>query len=477
MLNGGAGADALAGRGGNDTYVVDNSGDTVVEAAGEGVDRVSSSVDFALGDNIERLTLTGSGAINALGNSLANLIIGNNASNVIDGGAGADDMRGSNGDDYYIIDSASDVIVELASQGSDTVRTSLATYSIASIANVEDLVGDSPFMPTEYELNPPGPVDQELTGNALANLIDGGRGADRMSGGLGDDSYVVDNGGDLTIEAAGEGIDSVRALINWTLAANVENLILIADVDFGIYAANGTGNALDNIIEGNFLNNVLNGGKGADTLRGYTGSDTYVIDNVGDVIVEATDPGTADTDLVKSYISFSLGGQLENLTLLGTDSIAGNGNSKDNVILGNSAGNVLRGAGGDDALKGAGGDDVLKGGVGDDRLTGGAGLDKFIFDSALGSTNVDRILDYNLTDDQIVLDDDIFTAAGPLGALTVDAFRAGTSAQDADDRIIYDSATGRIYYDADGAGGAAQVLFAQVSAGLALNASDFVIGA
>ncbi len=147
-----------------------------------------------------------------------------------------------------------------------------------------------------------------------------------------------------------------------------------------------------------------------------------------------------------------------------------------NVIAGNHGANTLRGEGRNDRLSGGGGADDLYGGVGSDRLTGGAGADDFFFDTVLNvRNNVDTISDFNVVDDTIQLDDDIFTAVGAVGTLSAAAFRSGSAAQDADDRIIYDSATGRIYYDADGNGSGAAVLFAQVAAGTAMTNADFMI--
>lgn len=474
-LDGAGGADTMVGGLGADTYIVDDMGDAAIEYAGEGIDRVLSSVSFTLGDYVERLILTGLGTIDGTGNALNNLIVGNSAFNVLDGRGGADDMRGGNGNDWYMVDNAGDLVTELAGEGDDTIFTSLATFSIAAIGNVEDLVGDR--RPVTYDPNAPPPVDQQLEGNALANYIDGGQGADRMTGGLGDDSYSVDNLGDTIVELSGGGTDSVRAQINWRLGPNVENLILITDADFGIYAANGTGNALDNRIEGNDLNNVLNGGLGADTLIGGTGNDTYIIDNAGDVIVEASFPGVPDRDCVRSFISYALPAQLEQLILVGTAAIRGIGNAAANTITGNAEANLLYGAGGSDSLSGVGGNDRLNGGLGNDRLNGGDGADQFVFNSALdGSNNVDTIVGFSVADDTIVLSTAVFGALTARGTLAASAFRTGSSAQDADDRIIYNSATGNIYYDPDGTGAEQQVLFAHIAAATALTNADFLIG-
>ncbi len=129
-----------------------------------------------------------------------------------------------------------------------------------------------------------------------------------------------------------------------------------------------------------------------------------------------------------------------------------------------------------DTLNGGNGNDTLIGGAGNDALNGGVGTDFFRFESALSAaTNVDTIAGYSVADDTIQLSRGVFTAFGANGALSAAAFRSGTSALDADDRIIYDSATGHIYYDADGNGAGAQILFAQVTAGLALTNADFSI--
>ena len=134
----------------------------------------------------------------------------------------------------------------------------------------------------------------------------------------------------------------------------------------------------------------------------------------------------------------------------------------------------MSGGDGIDAINAGAGNDDLFGGTGSDDLTGGTGADRFRFDSALSAaTNVDDILDYSVVDDTIFLDRDVFTGIAANGTLAAAAFRAGTSAGDADDRIVYDAATGNIFYDADGLGGVAQILFATVTPATALTNADF----
>jgi Ca2+-binding RTX toxin-like protein len=155
--------------------------------------------------------------------------------------------------------------------------------------------------------------------------------------------------------------------VTYTLAVNVENLTLT-----GSAAINGTGNSLNNVITGNSGNNTLtgdagndtlNGGTGTDTLIGGLGNDTYVVDSLSDTITEALNAGT---DTVQSSVAYTLGTNVENLTLTGSGAINGTGNSLNNLITGNSGNNSLTGGSGNDTLNGGTGTDTLIGGLGDD---------------------------------------------------------------------------------------------------------------
>ena len=260
------------------------------------------------------------------------------------------------------------------------------------------------------------------------------------------------------------------------MGSNLENLTLL-----GAAAINGSGNPSVNVLTGNNAVNTLNGGGGADTMIGLNGNDTYIVDNVGDIVTEAATGGTADR--VQSAVSYTLGANVEDLTLTGS-AANGTGNILDNEIIGNGVVNVLNGGDGADVLSGAAAADTLQGGIGNDELfggggnddlTGGTGADRFRINTTLSAaSNVDDILDYSVVDDSIWLDRLVFTAIAADGTLSAAAFRAGTAAADADDRIIYNAPTGDIFYDPDGTGAAAQVLFATVANGTALTNADFV---
>lgn len=355
--------------------------------------------------------------------------------------------------------------------------------------------------------------DDTLNGGVGRDVLDGGNGADAMTGGTGADTYYVDNVGDTTTELENQGRDLVIAFLDWTLADNVEDLTLNAEA-----GTNGTGNGLDNVINGNFNDNTLDGGDGNDALRGQTGDDTliggagsdrldgglgaddmaggansdsYQVDDPGDTVIE--NAGEGDGDRIESRVTYTLPANVEELLLKGGNPIDGTGNSGDNRLVGNGAANTLTGAAGNDLLygfggsdtlrggngldqlKGGDGDDSLYGGAGRDQLTGGSGADGFYFDVAPGSANRDKMLDYSAADDTIYLDDAVFTAIGPAGTLDADAFVEGSAAVDAEDRILYDPATGSLWYDSDGTGAAAAVLFAIVEPGTALGNGEFVV--
>jgi Ca2+-binding RTX toxin-like protein len=411
ILNGGGGSDTLNGGAGNDTFVVDNIGVTVTELAGAGTDTVQSSITYTLGANLENLTLTGSAAIDGTGNTLVNTLTGNSGDNTLNGSGGNDTLRGGQGNDTYIVNN-SVTVTELIGEGTDTVQSSI-TYTLG--VNVENLTltGAAVTNGTGNALS------NVLTGNSANNTLNGAGGADAMSGGLGNDTYTVDDVGDTVTEGLNEGTDIVNSGVSFTLGANVENLVLTGT------AANGTGNDLVNTLTGNASANILDGGAGADVMSGLGGNDTYFVDNIGDVVTEGNNQGT---DTVNASITYTLGTNIENLTLTGTSAINGTGNTLANVLTGNDFDNVLNAGTGNDTINGGAGNDTLIGGVGRDVLTGGADADNFrlavLTDSLLA--NYDRITDLAIgTDSLDVTGVFAITAGNVLSRGNVTNFNAG----------------------------------------------------
>ncbi|KQQ45242.1 hypothetical protein ASF58_19615 [Methylobacterium sp. Leaf125] len=347
-------------------------------------------------------TLIGNNGADTLhGGAGIDILAGARGNDMLDGGVGADRMYGGIGNDTFVVDNTGDIVIEYSSEGTDTV---LASVSHALSVNVENLtlIGTDAINGTGNNLA------NILTGNAASNVLSGGYGDDQlfglggndtlnggvgndtMVGGTGDDTYIVDAHGDVVIEAAGEGTDTVLSSVGYELGANVENLTLIGEADL-----KGIGNDLDNVLIGNASDNQLfggagndhlDGGRGADKMFGGTGDDTYVVDNAGDIVVEYSGQGT---DTVEASVSYILDGGVENLILTGTSSLDGTGNALANVLTGNAGDNHLSGGAGNDTLYGGAGNDTLDGGTGFDTFYGGTGDDTYIVD---GST--ERVFEF-----------------------------------------------------------------------------------
>lgn len=413
-LNGGTGNDSLIGGDGNDVYYVDSISDTITESASAGSDSVTASVTYTLSSGVENLTFSGSSTLKGTGNASNNTIIGNSGANVLSGLdgndslngmsgndsilggngndtlvglSGKDTMRGGNGDDIYYVGTGN-VLAENASEGTDTVISSSISWTLG--VNFENLT----FLNTANTKGVGNVLNNVITGNSGNNTLDGGAGTDTLIGGLGNDAYVVDNVGDIITENAGEGTDSITTLVSYTISGEVENMTL-----GGTAAINGTGNVANNIIIGNIASNVLSGDDGNDSLNGSSGNDTldagngndtldgglgndrliggdgnevYVVNAVGDIVVENANEGN---DLVISAVTYTLANDIENLTLNGSSAIKGTGNASNNILIGNAANNTLNGGDGNDSLNGRAGNDSILGGNGNDTLVGLSGKD------------------------------------------------------------------------------------------------------
>ncbi|MDO9106414.1 MAG: calcium-binding protein [Methylovulum sp.] len=239
--------------------------------------------------------------------------------------------------------------------------------------------------------------DDVLIGNAENDWLSGGSGQDTLFGGVGDDTYRVDNVRDKVKEFDGEGFDTVKSSVSFSLTYRVESLFLT-----GSSVINGIGNVMGNTLVGNANANTLigregndslkggmgndsldgglgrdwlDGGLGVDTLVGGMANDTYVVDSSKDRIKEGLNFGI---DTVLSSVSFDLAANIENLTLTGSAASNGYGNLLNNIITGNAAANELRSYAGDDRLQGQGGADILFGRKGNDTLNGGSGIDTLV---------------------------------------------------------------------------------------------------
>ncbi len=310
------------------------------------------------------------------------------------------------------------------------------------------------FQGTVYRLNissGAGDGDDTVRAGAGDDQIFGGMGNDRLNGESGNDKISGGLGGDTINGGAG-------------------NDMLMGDI--------GT-----DVMLGDIGNDILHGGVGADDMRGGAGDDYYFVDSAGDRILESVGEGL---DVIYSSINNTMKTGVERLGLIGTGNVSANGlDGQNDLIVGNSGANTLRGLGGDDSLHGQGGadrvsggngNDAVGGGAGNDVLWGDAGADRFYFNSALDSTaNLDVIADFSAAADTVFLDNAVFSALTP-GALLAAQFKNLSLAPiDASDRILYNQTTGALFYDADGAGGAAAIAFAVLNGTPAITAADFVV--
>ncbi|MFY9293476.1 MAG: calcium-binding protein [Methylorubrum rhodinum] len=515
VIRGNGGNDVLEGGGGRDTVDGGVGDDTIRIRDGEGIDHVRGgdgrdtlvlsgivsgrgvTVDLALGrfsktgpgrgptpDPVTATTsITGIEAIYATqlddtlrGNEGINAFYGQSGRDRLEGRGGADLLRGEDGDDRLIGGAGGDTLDGGA--GLDTVSYEGSPVAVQidlqlGRASGGDAAGDRLL---SIENLRGGEGGDRLTGNAAANrleglngndalaggggndTLDGGSGADRLAGGYGDDTLVVDNARDQVIEAAGQGSDKVLSAVSYTLAAGqeVEALQLLAAT--GSANLNLTGNAISQSLVGNNGANVINGGVGRDAMTGRGGGDTYIVDNLGDRITEAAGGGR-DTVLASASYVLGEGQEIEALQLL-----ASTGSARFN-LSGNAFGQSLVGNSGANVLDGRGGADVL---------TGRGGADSFVFSTALGAGNVDRIADF-AAEDTMRLSKDVFSALAP-GQLAESAFKnISTGTADANDRILYKQSTGELFYDADGSGSGAAMKFAVLDTKAALTAADFLV--
>jgi VCBS repeat-containing protein len=272
VISAGAGNDVVGGQGGDDTLSGGAGVDTMNGGTGNDILDGGDGGDKLYGEVGADTLIGGKDADYLDGGSGDDVINSGGGNDTLLGGQGKDTMRGGAGSDVYSVDNLLDQVFELAGEGDDVVNS---TVSFVLSGNVEvlNLTGTA-------AINGTGDAGyNRIYGNAASNIIDGGAGADQMTGGQGADVYIVDDAGDQTIELAGEGSDTVRASLSWTLGANLESLVLTG------VAANGTGNGEANTLTGNESGNVLMGLDGNDKLIGNGGEDRLVggagSDNLG----------------------------------------------------------------------------------------------------------------------------------------------------------------------------------------------------
>jgi Ca2+-binding RTX toxin-like protein len=494
------GSDSLNGGLGNDRYVV-GTGDVLSDAGG--TDTIETSITWHLAAGFENLVATGTASTSHGGNNLANHITGNAGANWIAGREGNDTLLGGAGGDTFNMSNGAG-----ASYGTDSIdggtgvdtldfgaaaRTAVTVNLVDGTASGGGTGGAGSATLVSIENVNGSAFNDSITGNEAANflfgfdgndLLSGGDGNDRLEGGAGDDWLRGQFGADTLL--GGDGNDNLNA----------------DQVGFG------TGNAADSL-NGGAGNDTLDGGFGSNTLDGGLGDDTYYVWNTGDVL---SDAGGID-NVITIHTNWTLGAGFENLSTT-TDDQGGSaagflaGNELDNIIDGGRVNEArLEGRGGDDTLYGSaidgphsdldGGDgndvlfastgfNTLNGGAGNDWLQSGFRSDTFLFSVAPGMANFDQIVDFtsdtadDFSADTIVLDGAVHSGIGASGNFAVNDGRffaeaGATSGHDADDRVIYNAATGHLWYDADGSGAGVAQLIATLDGNPELAATDIAV--
>ena len=428
------------------TFDFETPANNLGDAAGDAPSDIERVVGSADNDNL-------------FGDGNTNILVGGGGNDTIDGGAGSDTLTGGLGNDLLYVDNAGDVIQEATGEGSaDRVATNVS-YVITAGAEIELFTTKSVAGTTALELTG-NAFAQTIVGNAGDNIIadGGGAGADFLRGLGGNDTYIVRNSGTTIEEKSSAGAnDRVAAGVDYTLADGVFVELLTTTSTGATTGIDLTGNTGAQTIVGNAANNTISDGGGAaangDILKGLAGSDFYIVRNEGTLVQELVGQGAFDRVAVSKSYALAAGAEVESLrttSMHGTNAIDLTGNEFGQQIIGNAGANTL---------------------------TGNGGNDTFFFGSALGGSNIDNVTDFTVTDDTFALVQTIFNGIAATGALDADAFVANTTgnAEDASDRIIYNSNTGGVFYDPDGIGGTAATQFATVTAGLGITAAEFTV--
>ena len=434
ILIGGLGADVLIGGDGIDTASYsDNQGAVFVNlSTGQGFGNAAQGDTYQSIENLE-------------GSAFNDFFIGDGGANRLDGAGGNDNLNGNGGNDTLIGGLGADVL----NGGADTDTVSYASVVGFVFVNLStgQGFGNAAQGDTFIDI-------ENVIGTASGDVLIGNSGVNRLDGAGGNDTLIGGLGADVLV--GGDGVDTASYSDNWgSVFVN-----LSTGQGFGNAAQGDTYFSIENL-EGSAFNDAFIGDSGANRLDGAGGNDILIGGLGADVLIGGDGSDTAD-------YSDNWGAVFVNLT-----TGKGNGNAAEGDTyssIENVTGSVFY-----DTLIGDAGANVLAGGFGADTLVGNAGADTFVFNTALdGAINVDTINDFTAVDDTIELASSVFgtLAAGTLGA---DAFVIGSGATTASQRIIYNSDTGSLFYDADGSGAGAAIQFATLGTGLAITNADFEV--
>ena len=460
------GHSTIDGRGGDDTLFGGWGNDTATGGAGLDLIHGESGADSLMGEGSSDTIYGGEGNDTLDGGTSADLLHGDAGDDRIDGGSSSDTIYGGDGADEIYGGSSADLIQ--GDIGNDTVYGGTSNDTVYGGANNDLIFGDD----GNDSLLGDGSSDT-IWGGLGDDTIDGGTSADTVYGEAGADSILGGSSADL-IYGGTENDTILGGTSNDTVyGGSHSDLIQGEDGNDSLF-----GDGSVDTVRGGLGDDVIDGGSSADELHGDAGRDSILGGSSGDLIYGGTENdtirgGTSNDTVYGGSHSDRLYGDSGNDQLYGEGSAdtiyGGTGND---LIDGGSSADKLYGGSNADTLIGGSNNDTLYGGSSSDTLTGGTGDDVFVFNTGIGAS-VDTITDFTVADDTIWLEDAVFAGLAP-GALDAAAFAIGP-ATTADQRVLYDAATGALSFDADGNGAGAAVQFAILTPGLALTAADFLV--
>lgn len=460
----GGGQDMVTGGSGKDLLIIDFDGDSEAFFMANGnttiTDGLNTSVTFSGFERIEYFGSIGNDTIVLGGGD--DTVSGNNGNDSLDTGAGAAIVSGGAGTDLWAADLsafAGAFVYTAGLAGVQNIGNGCSVQAIETM-NVIGGTGDDTFTTIAGGL-PDAPLNDTINGFSGNDTITVSSGNDVAIGGSGSDLLIIDfsNDNEAFVMAAGNTVitDNVNTSVTFSGFERLDyrggeqsdTIVLGAGNDIA------KGNAGNDSLTGGGGNDVLDGGAGNDILVGGTGDDTYVVNVLGDTVTELAGQGS---DTVQTGISYTLGANVERLTLTGFGTLNGTGNKLGNAIEGNAAANRLSGL------------------DGNDTLTGGGGLDVFVLSQQASSA--DTITDFQSGVDSLEISAAQFGSGLVPGALPAVRFRANATglADDANDRFIYNTTNGELIFDSNGsAAGGARVIATFTGTSTAPVASDFDI--
>ena len=489
-LDSGAGFDTLSGGLGNDAYYVSGYGFDSIAPDPGGVDTVFTNDAWSMsdGDGIENLTMLAANPIN-------HFLIGNNLDNVITGGASGEDLQGRGGNDTLIgnggNDSFSYFLNPGETYGQDSVdggagfdtfyfryaQSAVTVNFAAGTLTGGGAAGAGTITFTSIEgIVGSGFADRlDAGGTTSAVMLDAGGGNDTLIGGSGGDTLRGGDGDDLITGGAGE--DSINAGIgsNHIDAGAGNDTITVQSFSDG---NGGVNTGTDTIDGGDGIDTLVNQGfqyvdLGAGIAHNPPPQFSWQATNSATLLnIENVSGGYGNDTIIGSAAANVLDG------FVGNDSI--DGGAGNDTVLGGDGNDTLAGGDGNDSVLGGAGDDWFKADAGVDTLTGGAGLDTYHFDPAASGANADMITDFATGSDELVFDTTLFSTVGAIGNMFADderfyAAAGATSGHDATDRVIYNTTTGQLFYDADGSDSGAAQLLATLQGAPALAPTDILV--